>query len=71
MGADEFYTQSIRQITDRHAKVESSAAFENIRSHLPNADPAVQMRPPEMFRELKQREPRVVARWPFEFCEEL
>ena len=70
MGANEFHAQSIRQIANRYAKVESGAAFENIPSHFPNADPAVQMRTPKMFRELKQREPRVVARWPFEFREE-
>ena len=71
MGADEFHTQGVGRIADREAKAESGTALENIRFHLSNANSAVRVRPPELFRKLKQREPCVVARGPFEFREQL
>ena len=71
MRADELGARALRRVHDHKPKPEPRTAFKHLPLQLPNANPAVGVRPPEMFRELKQREPCVVARGPFEFGEPL
>ena len=59
MRADEFGAKVVRRIDDHESKPQTRSAFKRLRHHLPNANPAVEMRPSEFLGELKKREQRV------------